>query len=165
MMFSEDLGPCVSTWKNPSRTCGYKWDLLKVRKGNTKGTCGRGASGVHQQREHAFLFQVLLKPTLTHGEGRPRRFSPNNERVGRGMGSSQPGVGGLGHLWATYMSLQISSNSSLSQSHLCQTMQKLLKPRGFKDVFLYRQLHSKALLGTTMDRRQTHIFDQSLLVK
>jgi hypothetical protein len=42
-----------------------------------------------------FLFQLLLKPT--HGEGRPKRFSPNNELVGRGMGGSQPGEGGLGH--------------------------------------------------------------------
>jgi hypothetical protein len=32
-VFSEDLGPCVPTWKNPSRTCRCKWGLLKVRKG------------------------------------------------------------------------------------------------------------------------------------
>jgi hypothetical protein len=63
-----------------------------------------GAVGVCQQSEHAFLFQVLLKPTVTHGEGRPRRFPPNKEGVGRGMGGSQPGEGGLGHPQATYMS-------------------------------------------------------------
>jgi hypothetical protein len=37
MVFSEDLGPCIPTWKDPSRTLGYKWGLLKVRKGNTNG--------------------------------------------------------------------------------------------------------------------------------
>jgi hypothetical protein len=31
------LCPCVSAWKNPSRTPGCKWGLLKVKKGNTKG--------------------------------------------------------------------------------------------------------------------------------
>jgi hypothetical protein len=45
---------------------------------------GGGAGGVHRQREHAFLFQVLLKPTLIHREGRLRRFPPNNEQVGMG---------------------------------------------------------------------------------
>jgi hypothetical protein len=63
-----------------------------------------GAGGGCWQREHAFLFQVLLKPTLTHREGKPRRFPSNNEQVGRGMGSSQPGEGGLGQPQATYMS-------------------------------------------------------------
>jgi hypothetical protein len=37
MMFSEDFGACFSTCKNQSRTRGYKWGLLKVRKENTKG--------------------------------------------------------------------------------------------------------------------------------
>jgi hypothetical protein len=75
-VFSEDLGPCVPVWKTSSRTCGYKWSLLKVRKGNTKG-----ALGVHVEsagkKSVLFLFQVLLKPTLTHGEGRQKRFLPN----------------------------------------------------------------------------------------
>jgi hypothetical protein len=35
--FLEDLGSCVSPWKNPSRTRECKWDLLKVRKGKYKG--------------------------------------------------------------------------------------------------------------------------------
>jgi hypothetical protein len=30
-VFLEDLGSCVPAWKNPSRTQGYKWDLIKVR--------------------------------------------------------------------------------------------------------------------------------------
>jgi hypothetical protein len=30
-VFPEDLGSCVPVWKNPNRTCGYKWGLLKVR--------------------------------------------------------------------------------------------------------------------------------------
>jgi hypothetical protein len=78
-VFSEDLGPCVPVWKNPSRMCGCKWDLLKVRKVNTKGEWW-GAGGVcwERERESVFLCQVLLKPTLTHGEGRPRRFPPGN---------------------------------------------------------------------------------------
>jgi hypothetical protein len=38
-----------------------------------------GTGGVCQQREHALLFQALLKSTVTHGEGRPRRFPPNNQ--------------------------------------------------------------------------------------
>jgi hypothetical protein len=54
-------------------------------------------------RERAFLYQV---PSLW--EGRPRRFPPNNEWVGRGMGSSQPGEGGLAiprqPTWATNFS-------------------------------------------------------------
>jgi hypothetical protein len=79
--------------------CGCKWGLLNVRKGNTKGAWW-GAGGVWQQRRHAFLFQVLLKPTLTHGEGRLSRFSPNNE-----LPKQFPARwGGLGHPWATYMS-------------------------------------------------------------
>jgi hypothetical protein len=73
MMFSEDFGSCVSAWKNPSRMRGCKWDLLKVRKGKYKGGI-LGPGGVHQQREHAFLFQVL-----NPWEVRPRRFPPNNE--------------------------------------------------------------------------------------
>jgi hypothetical protein len=63
-------------------------------KGKSKGVQVESAS---REREHAFLFQVLLKPTVTHGEGRPRRFPPNNERVGRGVDGSQPGAGGLDH--------------------------------------------------------------------
>jgi hypothetical protein len=43
LLFSEDLGSCISAWKNPSRMCVYKWDLLKVRKGKYKeGTVGAG---------------------------------------------------------------------------------------------------------------------------
>jgi hypothetical protein len=63
-----------------------------------------GAGGVRWQRESAFLFHMFLKPTLIHGEGRPRRFPSNNESVGNRMGSSQPDAGGLGHPRATYIS-------------------------------------------------------------
>jgi hypothetical protein len=48
-------------------------------------------------REHAFLFQVPLKPTLPHGEGRPTMFAPSNEGVERGMAGSQADEGGLVH--------------------------------------------------------------------
>jgi hypothetical protein len=57
-----------------------------------------GAGGVCQQRE-SFSFSVPLKPTQLHG-----RFPPSNELVGRDMGGSQPGEGGLAHPQATYMS-------------------------------------------------------------
>jgi hypothetical protein len=30
-VFSEDLGSCIPVWKNPSRVCGCKWGLLKVK--------------------------------------------------------------------------------------------------------------------------------------
>jgi hypothetical protein len=46
-VFSEDLGPCIPVWKNPSKMHGCKWGLLKG-KGNTKGVWW-GAGGVHQQ--------------------------------------------------------------------------------------------------------------------
>jgi hypothetical protein len=99
--FQETLVLAFPEWKNPSRAHGYKWGLLKVRKGNTKGAWWGPLA------ESAFPFQVLLKPTLTHEVGRPRGFPPNNEQVGRDMGDSQPGEGGLGHPWATYMSLKL----------------------------------------------------------
>jgi hypothetical protein len=38
MLFSKDLDSCIPVWKNPSRMHRCKWGLLKVRKGNTKGT-------------------------------------------------------------------------------------------------------------------------------
>jgi hypothetical protein len=47
---------------------------------------------------------VHLKPIVTHGEGRPRRFPPNKEGIGRGMGSSQAHEAGLGHPCAIYLS-------------------------------------------------------------
>jgi hypothetical protein len=68
MVFSEDLG----SWKNTSRMRGYKWNLLKVRKENTKGA-GWGSDGVHWQKM-CFLFQVLLKPILTHGRGKTQEI-------------------------------------------------------------------------------------------
>jgi hypothetical protein len=73
-----------------------------IEKGKMQGEHGGVQVGVCEQREHAFLFQVLLKLTLTQGEGRPRRFPPNNEGVGRGLGGSQPGAGVLDHPQATY---------------------------------------------------------------
>jgi hypothetical protein len=63
-----------------------------------------GAGGAHWQRERTFHFEVLLKPTLTYGKGRPKRFPSSNQCVGRGMAGFPPGVGGLGHPWSTSMS-------------------------------------------------------------
>jgi hypothetical protein len=53
---------------------GCKWGLLKIRKRNTEGTWWTQVESV--SRETAFLFHVLLKPTLIQGDGRPRRFPP-----------------------------------------------------------------------------------------
>jgi hypothetical protein len=69
-MFLEDLGSCVSAWKNPSRMRGYKWGLLKVRKGKYKGRMV-GAGGTCRQRP-ASAIQVILKPTITYGKGRTK---------------------------------------------------------------------------------------------
>jgi hypothetical protein len=44
--------------------------FIKVRKRKYKGSMG-DAGGVCQQREHAFLFQVLIKPTLILGRADP----------------------------------------------------------------------------------------------
>jgi hypothetical protein len=71
MVSSEDVGSSIPAWKNPSRMCGCKWDLLKVRKGNTKG--------VQVAEQRAFPLQVLLKPTLTHGRADPGDSHPINE--------------------------------------------------------------------------------------
>jgi hypothetical protein len=54
-VFSKDFGSCIPAWKNPSRMCGCKWDLLKAKKENTKGARW-GAGGVHQQRESMLFF-------------------------------------------------------------------------------------------------------------
>jgi hypothetical protein len=59
------------------------------------------------QVESAGRESVLLKPILTHGEDRPRRFPPNNEQVGMGMSGSQPDVSNLSHPRATYVSPKV----------------------------------------------------------
>jgi hypothetical protein len=48
--------------------------LSEEREEEAEGTVGAG--GVYWQREHAFLFQVPLKPVLPHLQ---RRFPPDNE--------------------------------------------------------------------------------------
>jgi hypothetical protein len=35
-VFPEDLGSCAVAWKNPSRTRGCEWGLLKVRERETQ---------------------------------------------------------------------------------------------------------------------------------
>jgi hypothetical protein len=96
-------GPCILVWKNPSRMHGCKWGLLKVRKRNTKDAWWVQVESTGP-RQSAFLFQMLLKPTLTYEEGRPRRFPHNDEQVGRAWAVPSPGKGGLDHPRATYMS-------------------------------------------------------------
>jgi hypothetical protein len=49
--------------KNPSRTRGYNWSLLKVREIQMEA---------RKQRKHVFLLQVLLKFMLTYGKGETR---------------------------------------------------------------------------------------------
>jgi hypothetical protein len=71
------------------RTHGCKWSSLKVRKGKYKGEHGR--------------VQVLLKLMLIYGKGGTRWVPSNNQQVGRDMGGSQPGEGGLGCPWASQM--------------------------------------------------------------
>jgi hypothetical protein len=54
------------------RTRGCKWSLLKVRDGKYKGK--HSETQVEARRERVSAFQVLLKPKLTYGKGRARRF-------------------------------------------------------------------------------------------
>jgi hypothetical protein len=72
-----------------------------------------GAGGVCWQREHAFLFQMPLKPTIPHR---------------RSTGGSQPGEGGLAHCQATYMTpklfLLVACLASLHQAGNFQKLQK-----------------------------------------
>jgi hypothetical protein len=55
---------CALEWKNPSRTCGCNWDLLRVKEGKDRWEPG--------SRERAVFLQVLLKPALNDGKGRSR---------------------------------------------------------------------------------------------
>jgi hypothetical protein len=63
------------------RTSGYKWSLLKVREGKYKGKHD-GQCGSRKLRERVFGLQVLLKPMITYGKGRARRFPANNQSLG-----------------------------------------------------------------------------------
>jgi hypothetical protein len=55
------------------RTRGHKWNFLKVREGKYKGEHGVVQVGSRGRlREHAFLSQILLKPTITYGKGGSR---------------------------------------------------------------------------------------------
>jgi hypothetical protein len=58
-VYSEDLGPCVPVWNSPGRTCGCKWGLLKVRKGNTKGAWWAQVESI--SREQCFSFSDAFK--------------------------------------------------------------------------------------------------------
>jgi hypothetical protein len=65
---------------------------------------GRGGRWSQPAERECFSFSDAFKTYPTPWEGRPRRFPPNNEQVGRGRGGSQPGEGGLVHPQATYIS-------------------------------------------------------------
>jgi hypothetical protein len=60
------------------RTHGHRWSLLKVRKEKYRqawwGPCRSG-----KLRELVSALHVLLKPMITYGEGRRRRFPSNNQ--------------------------------------------------------------------------------------
>jgi hypothetical protein len=59
-VFSEDLGFCIPAWKNPSRMCGCKWGLLKVRERKYKGNIVGYRWSLPAERKHAFLFYKSL---------------------------------------------------------------------------------------------------------
>jgi hypothetical protein len=85
--------------------------LLKVRGRKIQREHG-GMQVESAGRERAcFSFSGVFKTYTTPWEDRPRRFPPSNERVGRGMGGSQPGEGGLGHPQATCMSSTFPASS------------------------------------------------------
>jgi hypothetical protein len=71
------------------------------REEGTEGTVGTGR--VHRQKG-CFSFSGAFKTYTTPWEGRPSRFPPRNELVGRGKGGSQPGESSLAHPCTTYMS-------------------------------------------------------------
>jgi hypothetical protein len=56
MMFPEDLGSCVLVWKNPSRTHGCKWSLLKVREREIQRGAWRGAGEICPKKESMLFF-------------------------------------------------------------------------------------------------------------
>jgi hypothetical protein len=58
-VFSEDVGSYDPAWKNPSRIRGCKWDLLKIRRGNTKGAWWAQVESIG--RENLFLFFRCFK--------------------------------------------------------------------------------------------------------
>jgi hypothetical protein len=57
--------------------------LLPSEEREEKEECTVGAGGVCWQRECAFLFQVLLKPTLPHGRADPGYSHPIMNKWGR----------------------------------------------------------------------------------
>jgi hypothetical protein len=64
------------------RTPGYKWGLLKVREREIQRE--HGAHRWNPPAERAcFSFSGAFKTYTNPWEGRPRRFPPNNEQVGR----------------------------------------------------------------------------------
>jgi hypothetical protein len=74
-----------------------------MRKGKKK----KGAQWVQVEstaERACFSFSGAFKSYTTSWEGRPRRFPPNNEQAGRGLGGSQPGKCGQVHPQTTYMS-------------------------------------------------------------
>jgi hypothetical protein len=75
--------------------------VLQARQG--KKRWGHGGCRWSLPAERAcFSFSGAFKTYTTPWEGRPRRFPPNNEWVGRGMDSPQAGEDGLAHPQATY---------------------------------------------------------------
>jgi hypothetical protein len=60
-------------------------EFIKSRERKTKGAWRAQVESTG--RENVLFF--FRKPTLTHGEGRPRRFPPSNEWEGAWMAPSQ----------------------------------------------------------------------------
>jgi hypothetical protein len=61
------------------RTHRCTLSLLKVREGKYKGEDDASVGGIWRPKEYASALQVLLKPPITYGKRRTRRFPSNNQ--------------------------------------------------------------------------------------
>jgi hypothetical protein len=59
MVFSEDLGSYVPAWRNPSRTHGCKWNLLKIREREIKREHGGVQVEFTGRESMLFLFRCF----------------------------------------------------------------------------------------------------------
>jgi hypothetical protein len=90
-----------------------------VRKGKKRAQWAQVESA---GRKSCSSFSDAFKTYVTPREGRPRRFTPNNEQVGRDMGGTQPDEGGL-PIKATYMSPKLFLLLACIKSTIYECMQ------------------------------------------
>jgi hypothetical protein len=65
VVFSKDFGSCIPAWKNPSRTQGCKWGLLKFREREIQREHGGVQVEFHWQRVYFSLsgaFKTYTNP-------------------------------------------------------------------------------------------------------